>query len=149
MIDIKSFDSNLIKIDNRSYKNIDIYYIGYITLKSISDYKNVYSVNPLYLIIGKVDGCTEERNRNKYLVFASIGKSKEVLINYTKPWEEIKYLIKTINGSETGEYGKDFKKIRFESDDNLSLNKTLKLHILIVIVRSVFEEDGKYYRQIF
>ena len=149
MINIKSFDSNLIKIDNRSYKNIDIYYIGYITLKSISDYKNVYSVNPLYLIIGKVDGCTEECNRNKYLVFDSIGKSKEVLINYTKPWEEIKYLIKTINGSETGEYGKDLKKIRFESDDNLSLNKTLKLHILIVIVRSVFEEDGKYYRQIF
>ena len=48
-----------------------------------------------------------------------------------------------------GEYGKDFIKIRFESDDNLPLNKTLKLHILIVNVRSVFEKDGKYYRQIF
>ena len=79
----------------------------------------------------------------------TIGKGKEVLIKYTKIWEEIKYLIKTINGSETGEYGKDFIKIRFESDDNFPLNKTLKLHILIVNVRSVFEKDGKYYRQIF
>ena len=79
----------------------------------------------------------------------TIGKGKEVLIKYTKLWEEIKYLIKTINGSETGEYGKDFIKIRFESDDNFSLNKTLKLHILIVNVRSVFEKDGKYYCQIF
>ena len=79
----------------------------------------------------------------------TIGKGKEVLIKYTKIWEEIKYLIKTINGSETGEYGKDFIKIRFESDDNFPLNKTLKLHILIVNVRSVFEKDGKYYPQIF
>ena len=44
---------------------------------------------------------------------------------------------------------KDFMKIRFESDDNLPLNKTLKLHMLTVIVKSVFEEDGKYYQQLF
>ena len=40
-------------------------------------------------------------------------------------------------------------KIRFESDDNLPLNNILKLHMLTVIVRSVFEEDGKYYPQVF
>ena len=44
---------------------------------------------------------------------------------------------------------KDFMKIRFESDDNLPLNKTLKLQMLTVIVKSVFEEDGKYYQQLF
>ena len=44
---------------------------------------------------------------------------------------------------------KDFMKIRFESDNNLPLNKTLKLHMLTVIVKSVFEEDGKYYQQLF
>ena len=44
---------------------------------------------------------------------------------------------------------KDFMKIRFESDNNLPLNKTLKLHMLTVIVQSVFEEDGKYYQQLF
>ena len=40
-------------------------------------------------------------------------------------------------------------KIKFNSDDNLPLNKMLKLHMLTVIVWSVFEEDGKYYPQVF
>ena len=48
-----------------------------------------------------------------------------------------------------GEYGKDFMKIKFNSVDNLPLNKILKLHMLTVIVRSVFEENGKYYPRVF
>ena len=79
MINIKSFDSNLIKIDKKSYKNTDIYYITYVTIKSIGDYENIYSVNPLYLIIGKAEGHIEESNGNKYLAFASTDKNKEVL----------------------------------------------------------------------
>ena len=63
--------------------------------------------------------------------------------------DEIKYLIATINQSRKAEYEKDFMKIKFNSDDNLPLNKMLKLHMLTVIVRSVFEEDGKYYPQVF
>ena len=63
------------------FKNIDIYYIGYITIKSIGDYESIHSVNPLYLIIGKTDGCIEEKIGSKYLVFASIDKNKEVLEN--------------------------------------------------------------------
>ena len=60
-INIKVFDSNLLKIDKTSYKNIDIYYNGYITIKKIDDYENIYSViYPLYLIIGEVDGHIEE-----------------------------------------------------------------------------------------
>ena len=60
MINIKDFDSALLKIDKRSYKYIDIYYIGYITMKD-SDYVKTNSVNPLYLIIDKADGCIEEK----------------------------------------------------------------------------------------
>ena len=59
IINLKNFESNLVKIDKKSYKNIDIYYIGYITIKKIDDCENIYSVNPLYLIIGKVDGHIE------------------------------------------------------------------------------------------
>ena len=62
----KRFDSKLLKIDKKSYKNIDIYYIGYITMKD-SDYVKINSVNPLYLIVDKVDGYIEEKNGNKYL----------------------------------------------------------------------------------
>ena len=57
-------------------------------------------------------------------------------------------MIKKING-KSGEYGKDFSKIKFISDDNLPLNKILKLHNLIIVVRSVFQEDGKYHLQVF
>ena len=59
MISIKDFDSNLLKMDKKSYKNVDIFYIGYITIKSISDYESINSVNLLYLIVGKADGHIE------------------------------------------------------------------------------------------
>ena len=55
MINTKDFDPNLLKIDKKSHENIDIYYIGYITVKD-SDYEKINSVNPLYLIISEVDG---------------------------------------------------------------------------------------------
>ena len=57
-------------------------------------------------------------------------------------------LIKTMNGGKASEYGKDFINIKFNLDDNLPLNKMLKFHSLKVIVRSVFEEDGKYFPQV-
>ena len=60
MINIKDFDPNLLKIDKKSHKNIDIYYIGYITVKD-SYYVNINSVNPLYLIISKVDGYIDKK----------------------------------------------------------------------------------------
>ena len=60
IINIEEFNSNLLKIDKKWYKDIDIYYIVYITIKKIGDYENIYSVNPLYLIIVKVDRHTEE-----------------------------------------------------------------------------------------
>ena len=65
MINIKNFDQNQIKIIQKSYKNINIYYIGYIAMKDF-DYVNIHSVNPVYFIIDKVDGYIEESNRNKY-----------------------------------------------------------------------------------
>ena len=89
MINIKNFDPNLLKIDRKSYKNINIYYIGYITMKDF-DYVKINIVNPLYLIIGEVDGYFEEINGNKYLILVSTDKNKEVLIKYIKPWDGIK-----------------------------------------------------------
>ena len=63
--------------------------------------------------------------------------------------DEIKCHIQTKNAGKSGEYDKDYMKIKFNSDDDLPLNKILKLHMLTIIVRSVFEEDGKYYPQVF
>ena len=61
MINIKKFDSNLLKIDKKSYKDIGIYNIGYITIKKIDDCKNTYSVNPLYLLINHANGYIEKK----------------------------------------------------------------------------------------
>ena len=63
--------------------------------------------------------------------------------------DEIKYYIQKINSGKPGEYEKDYMKIKFNSDDNLPLNKILNLRMLTIIARSVFEEDGKYYPQVF
>ena len=149
MINIKDFDPNLVKIGKKSYKNIGIYHIRYITIKSISDCENINSVNPLNLMIGEVDGYIEENNGNKYLTFAFTDKNKKVLQKYTKLWDKIKYHIQTINSGKSGKYEKDYMKIKFNSNDDLPLNKTLKLHMLTIIVRSVFEEDGNYYPHVF
>ena len=149
IINIEEFNSSLLKIDKKSYKDIDIYYIGYITIKKIGDCENIYSVNPLYLIIGKVDGHIEEKNGSKYLVFDSTDENKEVLKKYAELWDRIKNEIETINGGKKGEYGKDFMKIRFNTDDNLPQTKLLELHMLTIIARCIFEEDGKFYAQLY
>ena len=60
IINIKDFDPNLLKTDKKLYKNIDIYYTGYITVKD-SDYVKIKSVNPLYLIISEVNGYIKEK----------------------------------------------------------------------------------------
>ena len=83
MINIEEFDSSLLKIDKKSYKNIGIYNTEYITIKKIDDYENIYSVSPLYLIISKVDWFIE-KNKSKYLVFNSTDENKEVSKEYTE-----------------------------------------------------------------
>ena len=71
----------MLKIDKKSYKNIYICYIGYITIKNIDDYESIYSVNPLHLRINHASGYIEEKNGNKYLIFDSADENKEVLKN--------------------------------------------------------------------
>ena len=61
MINLKDFESNLLKIDKKHYKGIDIYYIGYITIKKIGDCENIHSVNPLYLLVNHASGYIEEK----------------------------------------------------------------------------------------
>ena len=100
IINIEEFDSNLLKIDKKSYKDIDIYYIEYIAIKKIAESENISSVNPLYLIIGEVIGYIEENNGNKYLVFDSTDENKEVLKKYTELWDGIKNEIETKNGGK-------------------------------------------------
>ena len=99
----------------------------------------------MYLITGEVDGHIEEKNGTKYLVFDSADENRKVLEKHTELWDGIKNEIKTINvGKEV-----NMEKIKFDTGDNLSLNRQLKLHMLTIIARSIFEEDGKFYPQVY
>ena len=84
MIKIKEFNPDLLKTDKKNHENKHLYLLqGCITMKD-SDYVRINSVNPLYIIIGEADGCIEEKNGNKYLIFASTDKNKEVSKKYTE-----------------------------------------------------------------
>ena len=78
MIDIRNFQSNLLKIDKKPYKEIDIYHIGYITMKKFNDCEHIHSVNPLYLIINSEIGYFKEKNDEKYLIISVTEKHEEV-----------------------------------------------------------------------
>ena len=77
-INLKDFDATMLKIDKKNYKDIDVYYIGYVTFKEIANCNNINSVNPLYLMIDKMIDHFEEKNGHKYLVLDDIDENKEV-----------------------------------------------------------------------
>ena len=79
MVNIKDYEPNLLKIDREPYKDIGIYNIGYIAIKKIDDCENIYSVNPLYLLVNHENGYIEAKNENKYLIFDSTDENKELL----------------------------------------------------------------------
>ena len=139
----------MLKIDKKSYKDIGIYNIGYITIKKIDDCKNIGNMNSLCLLITHASGYIEEKGVNKYLVFDSTDENKELLKKYNNVFNGIGDEIKTINSSKENDYKKDYMKIKFNSDDDLLLNKPLKFHLMTITIRSVFEEDGKLYTQVF
>ena len=107
-INLKDFDARLLKGDKKDYKEIDIYYIGYVTVKKIVNCNNINSVNPLYLMINEMIGHFEEKNENKYLVLDDVDENKEVSKKYNEVWEGVKKEIEVINVGERVKYGKDF-----------------------------------------
>ena len=101
ILNLKNFESNLLKIDQKHYNGINIYYIGYITIRKIDDCESVYSVNALYLLVNHASGYTEKKNGNKYLIFDdSVNENRELLKKYADVWDGIKNEIKAINGGK-------------------------------------------------
>ena len=148
IIDIKTFDSKNLKLDKKTYKDLDIYNIGYVTIKKIGYGYDINSVNPLYLRIDNANGYIDQKDSNKYLVFDSTDKNKKLLKRYDDVFNGIMDKIKEID-DDWLEYTEDYMKIRFTSDDNLPLNKPLKFYNMTVTIRCVFSEDNKLYPQVF
>ena len=103
----------------------------------------------MYLIINRLDGFIEEKEGDKYLNIASKDKNSVVLKKYAEVWSGIKDCIEKINDSGLGDYDKAYMKIKFNSDDDIPLNKELHFTTTKVIIRNIFEKNGKYYPQIF
>ena len=135
MINIKNFDPNNIKLDEKSYKNILIHYIGYVAIKD-SKYVKIYSVNPLYLIFNEVNGYFEEINGNKYLItLVPTNKSKEKIKKYEELWSKIKDLIRLIT-KNSDDYDEKHMKTKFNSYDELPLSVifvTIDISYIIVL----------------
>ena len=94
-------------------------------------------------------GMESKIKSKRYLNIALADSNNDVLIKYAKVWNGIKDQIKKINNGSVGEYAKEYMKIKFDSDDNLRLNKIIQFRLLTIIIRNIFEKDGKYYPQIF
>ena len=131
IIDLKNFDARL-------FKTLDV-----LQLKNC-----IYSTNPLYLLINHVNGYIEEKGVNKCLIFDFTDENKELLKKCNAVFNGIRDKIEEISSDEC-DYEKDYMKIAFNSDDDLPLNKPLKFHNMTITIRSVFEEDGKLYLQVF
>ena len=82
------------------------------------------------------------------IIFTSTDKNKEALENYTELWDEIRYQIKMIRDKEPIEYGRDFMRIKFESDDDLPLGKILRIPMCITSLGSAFQENNSYYQEV-
>ena len=120
MIDIRNFHSKLLKINKKPYKDVNIYYIGYITIKKFSDCENIHSFNPLYLIFHFVTGHFKEKYGEKYLIIDSTEKCKKVFSGIIS---EIKTMV---------ENNCIMEKIEVNTDDDLPLNKPLKFPTLTI-----------------
>ena len=142
MIDIKNSQANLLKIDKKRYKDFDVYYVSYITIKKIENCKNIHSVNPLYLIIDSATRYLKEENGEKYLILDLIEKYEEV-------FSGIKSEIETINSGEKIYYEKDYAKIMVNSNDDVPLNKKLKFPTLTIVIRCIFQNSKKLCPQVY
>ena len=96
-----------------------------------------------------LDGFIEEKDGSKYLNVALTDYNDNVLKKYSEVWKGIKNQIVKIHNDLGREYDKDYMKIKFDSDEDLPLNKVMRLYELTVIIRSIFEKYGKYYPQMF
>ena len=102
----------------------------------------------MYLIFRNVNGYFEEINKSKYLTLVPTNQSKEKIKKYKKLWSKIGDWIRSIT-KNSDDYNKKHMKIKFNSDDELSLDKPIKIPSIAIVVGAVFHENDKYYPQEF
>ena len=143
IVNVKAFDLNKIKIDE-SHTKIFLFTILDMWKSKVQNFLKINSVNPLYLIINKVNGYFEEINKNKYLTVAATNESKQII----KKYEDLMRKTRDFNSSifkNSDDYDEKCMKIKFNLDEKLPLNKTIEICSMIIVVRPVFHENNKLY----
>ena len=131
LVNVLTFEASTSRIDKKTWKDIDIYVIGYVDKKP--DW-NVNSVNPLYLIINRVYGVR----------FLKIDKGDSFLKKYDQVFAGVKHHIKKNDNTDVN-YNSDYEKINFLSDDSLPLDKLIYFPTMTVILRCLFKRNGIFY----
>ena len=110
------------------------------TIKDLK-YVKTDSVNAIYLTFNKVNGYFEEINGNKYLTLVPTNESNEKIKRYEELWSKIRDLIRSVT-ENSDDYDEKYIKIKFNSDDELLLNKTIEIPSITIVIRSIFIENS-------
>ena len=148
IIDLDEFDGSKIKVDRKNVSDIDIYYLGYeYKKKKITECNVIDSVNPLHLrIIDMKDQFKKGKGDNAWYLI-TFGNA-DVLRKFASIWKSIRAKIEENTGGIV-QYDKEYMKIKFESNDNLPTDNIVNINQVIIIIRSVFAQNGKFYPQLF
>ena len=140
LMNISNFEPGNLKVDEKTWKDIDIYYIGYV------DKKKVNSVNPLYFIINKVFSFVGEKNGVKYLKIDKLKKfsDTDTLTIWNQVLAAIKYHINKIDNNNVN-FDSDFDKIKFVSNDFLPLGRLIYFPTLAIVIRCVSKQEDVFY----
>ena len=149
LINISNFEPGNLKVDKKTWKDIDIYYIGYVDKNKPEDWR-VNSVNPFYLIINKVFCFVGEKNGVKYLKIDKLKNfsDTDTLTIWNQVFAAIEYHINKIDNNNV-DFDSDFDKIKFVSNESLPLGKLIYFPTSTVVIRCVFKQGDIFYPQVY
>ena len=145
--DLDEFDGSKIKVDKKKFNDIGIYYLGYEYKKQITECNEIHSVNPLYLRLIDLKG-QFKKSKGDNVWYLIIFGDADVLRKFANIWKSIRAKIEE-NTSGIVQYDKDYMRIKFESNDNLSTDNIINMHQVTRIIRSIFAQNGKFYPRLF
>ena len=147
IIDFDEFDESKIKIDKKDFNDIDIYYLGYEYKKKITECNVMNSLNPVYLKIKDMRG-KFKKDKDDNAWYLIIYGDADILRKVSNIWKSVRAKIEE-NTDDIVQYGKDYMKIKFESNDILPTDNNINMHQVTIMIRLVFQKGNKLYPQIY
>ena len=146
IINLDEFDGSKIKADQKKFNDIDIYYLGYEYKRKITERNEINSVNPLYLKIKDMKG-QFKKGKGDNVWYVIIFGDADVLRIFANIWKSNMAKIEENTGVIV-QYDKNYMRIKFESNENLPTDNIANIHLVTIIIRSVFAQNGKCYPQL-